>query len=169
MADSIAKDADSQSVRTILYVLGLLGTLATWGRAAADGSLVLLFHALHGADEYILPGANAALRKSFTGIFWPIDYLLDVLVIFFWEGVDGSHPAASAIGIYFLGQLFPILVAFYMDSFRAGHGLGVSLIRSIVPSLGVYSPANSCHNIDLHSGCSYSRCAVLVALASSGR
>lgn len=165
MADAV----DSQSVRTILYVLGLLGTLGTWGRAAADGSLVHLFNALHGADEYILPGANAALRKSFTGIFWPIDYLLNVLVIFFWEAVDGSHPAASAIGIYFLGQLFPILVAFYMDSLRAGHGLAVSLIRLIVPSLGVYLPANSCRNIDLHSGCSHFKCAVLVAMASSGR
>lgn len=140
MADRTPKTTDSQSMRTTLYVFGLLGTLGTWGRAAADGSLVHLFYALHGADEYTLPGAKAALRKSFTGILWPIDYLLDVLVIFFWEAVDGSHPATSAIGIYFLGQLFPILVAFYIDSFRAGHGLNASLIRSTVPPLGVDLP-----------------------------
>ena len=134
MANQNPKMTDSQSTTTILYVLGLLGTLGTWGRAAADGTLVHLFYALHGADEYILRGAKAAaLRKSFTGIYWPIDYLLDVLVIFFWEAVDGSHPATSAIGIYFLGQLFPILIAFYMDNLRARQGLGVSLTRSVVP------------------------------------
>ena len=169
MANRNPKAADSQSMRTVLYVLGLLGILGTWGRAAADGTLVHLFYALHGADEYILPGAKVALRKSFTGIYWPIDYLLDVLAIFFWEAVDGSHPATSAVGIYFLGQLFPILVAFYMDNFRAGQGLGASLIRSVVPVVGAHLPADSCQNTDLPSGCSHSKCALLVALASSGR
>ncbi|KAL9124508.1 MAG: hypothetical protein Q9217_006162 [Psora testacea] len=84
-------------MRTVLYVLGLVGILGTWGRTAVDGTLVNLFYALHGADEYVLPGSKAVLRKNFTGIYWPIDYLLNVLVIFFWEAVDGSHPAASAI------------------------------------------------------------------------
>lgn len=170
MANRNPKDTDSQNMRTVLYVLGLLGTFGTWGRAAADGTLVHLFYALHGADEYILPGAKAALRKSFTGVYWPVDYLLDVLVIFFWEAVDGSHPATSAIGIYFLGQLFPILMAFYMDNFRAGQGLGANLIRSVVPPVVLTQvPANSCQNTDLPSGCSPSKCALLVALASSGR
>lgn len=136
MTDRAPKVAGSQSTRKILYVLGLLGIIGTWGRAAADGTLLHLFHALHRADEYILPGAKVALRKSFTGIYWPIDYLLDVLIIFFWEAVDGSHPATSAIGIYFLGQLFAILVAFYIDCFRAGHGLGTRLVKSIIPPFG---------------------------------
>lgn len=169
MAEQNLKVTDYQSMRTILYVLGLLGTLGTWGRMVADGSLVHLFYALRAADEYILPGAKAALRTSFTGIYWPIDYLLDVFVIFFWEAVDGSHPATSAIGIYFLGQFFSILVVIYMDNFRAGHGLGSSLIRLIIPLHGVYVLANSFHNIDLPSGCSYSKCALWVAPASSGR
>jgi hypothetical protein len=168
MADRNQTVAGSHIMRSTLYVLGLLGTVSIWGRAAADGTLVHLFYALHGVDEYILPGAKAALRTSFTGIYWPIDYLLDVLLIFFWEAVDGSHPATSAIGIYFLGQLFPILVAFYMDSFRAGHGLGASLIKFNFPSLGDYSPLIGVI-IDLPSGCNYLKCALSVPPASSGR
>ena len=156
-------------MRTVLCVLGLLGILGTWGRAVADGILVHLFYALHGADEYIVPGAKEALRKSFTEIYWPIDYLLDVLVIFFWEAVDGSHPAASAIGIYFPGQLFPILVAFYTDNLRAGQGLSASLIRSVAPMVNAHLPADSRQNTDPPSGCSHSKCALLVALTSSGR
>ncbi|KAI1412761.1 hypothetical protein F5Y13DRAFT_42312 [Hypoxylon sp. FL1857] len=107
--------------KAALYILGLVGTLGTWGRTVADGSLVHLYTALHGGGSYILPGTESALKTSFTGIYWPIDYLLDVLVIFFWESVDGSHPDSSAIGIYFLGQFFPILVAFYVNHLRGGN------------------------------------------------
>ncbi|KAM0800658.1 hypothetical protein BDR22DRAFT_908273, partial [Usnea florida] len=100
-----------------------------WGRAALDGTLVHLFQALRGPKEYILPQSGCRLRTKVTGIYWPIDYLLDVLIVFFWEAVDGSHLMTSAMGIYFLGQLFAILVAFYIDCFRQGHGLGSRLIR----------------------------------------
>lgn len=111
---------DTHTLRPLLYVIGLIGILGTWGRTALDGTLVNLFVALHGSDDYNLPGTDNLLRRSFTGIYWPIDYLLDVLVVFFWEAVDGSHPATSTIGVYFLAQLFPILVAFYMNCFRQG-------------------------------------------------
>lgn len=115
-------------MQSLLYVLGVVGTLGTWGRTAADGTLGHILHALHGADPYILPGTHSALIRNFTGVFL-IDYLLDVLVVFFWEAVDGSHPATSTIGIYFLGQLFPIIVWNYLENARAVNGLGASLRR----------------------------------------
>ncbi|KAI1136391.1 hypothetical protein F5Y05DRAFT_107433 [Hypoxylon sp. FL0543] len=121
----MAYSGDSHALRpakAALYILGLVGTLGTWGRTIADGSLFRLYTALHGNDSYILPVTDYALKTSFTGIYWPIDYLLDVLVIFFWESVDGSHPDSSAIGAYFLGQFFPILVTFYVNHLRGGNG-----------------------------------------------
>ncbi|KAI0836877.1 hypothetical protein F5Y06DRAFT_272502 [Hypoxylon sp. FL0890] len=121
---AMAYASDSHSLgpaKAALYILGLVGTLGTWGRTVADGSLVHLYTALHGGRSYTLPGTEYALKTSFTGIYWPIDYLLDVLVIFFWESVDGSHPDSSAIGIYFLGQFFPILVTFYVNHLRGGN------------------------------------------------
>ena len=129
-------------MKTILCTFGLLGVLGTWGRAALDGTLMHLLHALHGPTGpkgYILPRSGSRLRTSVTGIYWPIDYLLDVLIVFFWEAVDGSHLATSVIGIYFLGQLFAILVAFYMDCFRQGQGLGSHLIRFVEVSGSMWS------------------------------
>ena len=131
------KSVHSTKMKAILCTFGLLGVLGTWGRAALDGTLVHLFHALHEPKGYILPQSGSRLRTSITDIYWPIDYLLDVLIVFFWEAVDGSHVATSTIGIYFLGQLFAILVAFYMDSFRQGQGLGFRLIRFVELDLAV--------------------------------
>ncbi|KAI9164133.1 Epoxide hydrolase aurD [Paramyrothecium foliicola] len=126
----------TRPIRVALYGLGVVGILGTWGLAAADGTLLHLLRALHGADEYLLPGTKSLLKKSFTGIYWPVDYLLDILVVFFWEAVDGSHPAASALGIYFLAQFLPVLVAFYVDNTRAGRGFGRKLF---VPTLWALS------------------------------
>ncbi len=115
-------------MKLFFYTFGLLGILGTWGRASLDGTLVHLFHALHGSKEYVLPGTNSLLIKKLTGIYWPVDYLLNVLIVFFWEAVDGSRPGTSAVGVYFLGQLFPILVAFYVDYYRRGSGFGSRLV-----------------------------------------
>lgn len=115
--------------KTILCILGVLGILQTWGRSALDGTLQHIHNALHNTDGYILPGTNDQLRKSFTGIYWPIDHLLDVLVVFFWEVVDGSHPTTSVIGTYFGGQLFAIVVGFYQDGVRGGRGSRGGLLR----------------------------------------
>ncbi|KAF2710681.1 hypothetical protein K504DRAFT_475654 [Pleomassaria siparia CBS 279.74] len=103
------------------YVLAGLGTYCTWGRALLDGSLRHLFIALHGPELYVLPGTRHHLQTSFTGVYWLINYFLDMLVIFFWEAIDGSHPATSVIGTYFLGQYLSILTVIYVDSLRTGN------------------------------------------------
>lgn len=72
-----------QAMQSLLYILGLVGFLGTWGRTTADGTLGHLLHALYGADPYILPGTQSALIRKFTGLF-PVGYLLDMLVVFFW-------------------------------------------------------------------------------------
>ncbi|PKX89960.1 uncharacterized protein P174DRAFT_412656 [Aspergillus novofumigatus IBT 16806] len=108
------------SLEPVLYMLSVLGTYHTWGRTVLDGSLSHLLTALHGSKPYILPGTESPLRTRITGIYWPVDYLLDVLIVFFWEAVDGSHPATSAVGIYFLAQYFSLLTGVYVDSLRLG-------------------------------------------------
>ena len=120
-------------MRLFFYTFGLLGILGTWGRASLDGTLVHLFDALYGSQGYVLPGTSSLLRGSFTGIYWPIDHMLKVLVVVFWEAVDGSRPGTSAVGVYFLGQLLPILVAFYLDYCRRGHGFGSRLVVYFSP------------------------------------
>lgn len=120
-------------MKYLFYTLGLLGILNTWGRLSMDGTMLHLFHALHGANDHILPGTTSLLERNITGIYWPIDYLLDILIVFFWEAVDGSHPATSAIGVYFLGQMFSILVAFYTDYHRRVLASDSNLVRCRPP------------------------------------
>lgn len=116
--------SDLGTLRAVFWGLGLLGTVLTWGRTVADGTLGHLLEVLD--NSHALPGSESPLRDSFTGIP-PLDYLLRTLVVFFWEAVDGSHPAVTATGIYFAGQLFPVIVAIYLDGLR--HGNGSSIVR----------------------------------------
>ncbi|KAI4601740.1 hypothetical protein KJ359_010604 [Pestalotiopsis sp. 9143b] len=102
-----------------LHILCLLGALTTWGLCIADGTVSHLLVVLHGPSEYVLPGSSATLRSTFTHIF-PVDYLLRMLVIFFWEPAYGRLPATSATGVYFLGQVFPIMTAVCLDGVRGG-------------------------------------------------
>ena len=111
----------TRSVQWVLYAFAALGFYNTWGRAAIDGTLLLLFKALHGSKPYTLPQTDSLLKTTITGIRYPVDYLLNVLVIFFWQAVDGSHPTTSVIGIYFLGQYFGVLTSYYINSWRSGN------------------------------------------------
>ncbi|KAK2039671.1 hypothetical protein LZ31DRAFT_558551 [Colletotrichum somersetense] len=119
-------------MNSLVYTLGALGTAQTWGRAALDGSMRHLVPVLLGRADYVLPGTSTPLRQTFTGVYWPVDFILRVLVVFFYEAVDGSHPATSAIGIYFLGQYLGCLVVMYTDSLR---GTKPSVLRATMWSL----------------------------------
>ncbi|PYH76979.1 hypothetical protein BO82DRAFT_345895 [Aspergillus uvarum CBS 121591] len=103
---------------SLLYLVGLVGMLGTWGRSALDGSTGLLLRTLDGSKPYILPGTEATLRRTFTGIRYPLDCTLSVLIAFWYEAIDGSHPAASAVSLYFLGQLLPCIVIAYVNGIR---------------------------------------------------
>jgi len=114
------------AAKVVVCVSGLVGTLGIHGRARADGSTALLLEALDSPTPYILPGTDSILTSTFTG-FKPLDYILRLLVLFWWETLDGSHPDTSAIGLYFLGQLLPCIVIVYLDALR---GEKPSLVKS---------------------------------------
>ncbi|PLB49060.1 hypothetical protein P170DRAFT_475386 [Aspergillus steynii IBT 23096] len=63
-------------------------------------STALISEALDSPNPNILPGTRFALRRTFTGLRSPVDYILGMLVLFWWETIDGSHPATSTIGLY---------------------------------------------------------------------
>ena len=112
----------STKLRAVVYTLGILGLYGTWGRTIVDGTLLRLLNALHGRKPFIMPGTTAEpLRTSITGVYWPIDYLLNMLILFFWEAVDGSHPTTSAVALYFAGQHLSIVTLLYVDSLRYGN------------------------------------------------
>ncbi|KAH7383547.1 hypothetical protein BKA64DRAFT_760312 [Cadophora sp. MPI-SDFR-AT-0126] len=106
----------SPSMRWTLYILGFLGFYGTWIRSALNGTLLILFRSLHVTGT--LPGGELPLKSSLTGIYWPVDYLLNMLIVFFWQAVDGSHPSTSLFGLYFAGQHLAIIVTLYVDSYK---------------------------------------------------
>ncbi|KAH0433747.1 hypothetical protein CcaCcLH18_05734 [Colletotrichum camelliae] len=128
-------------MESLICCLGLAGTIQTWGRAVLDGTMQHLLPVLLGTEEYILPGTSHALLGSFTGWYWPVDYILRILVVFFFEAVDGSHPCTSTIGIYFLGQYLGCLVVMYTDSLR---GSRPSFLRATLWSLVFQLTAIGC-------------------------
>lgn len=103
-------------MRWTLYILAFLGFYGTWIRSALNGSLAILFQSLHVTGT--LPGGQLPLKTSLTGIYWPLDYLLDMLIVFFWQSVDGSHPSTSLFGLYFAGQHIAVIAALYVDSYK---------------------------------------------------
>ncbi|KAL9030779.1 MAG: hypothetical protein Q9196_001129 [Gyalolechia fulgens] len=109
------------SANIVFGVLGVAGFYNTWGRTFIDGTLVRLLTALHGGKPYFLSGTTERLKTNITGLYWPVDYLLNLLILFFWEAVDGSHPTTSLVAVYFAGQHLSMVVAQYVDSYRHGN------------------------------------------------
>lgn len=105
------------SMKWTLYTLGLIGFYGTWIRSALNGALSILFRSLHVTGT--LPGGQLPLKTSLTGIYWPLDYLLDMLIVFFWQAVDGSHPTTSLFSLYFAGQHIAVIVTMYVDSYKS--------------------------------------------------
>ncbi|KAL5342865.1 hypothetical protein BJX70DRAFT_394307 [Aspergillus crustosus] len=103
--------------KTLLFALAAIGAWGTHGRSAADGSTALISEALANPN-YLLPGTQSGLLKTFTGFQTPFDLILRLLTLFWWEAADGSHPAASAVSLYFLGQLLPGVVIVYLNALR---------------------------------------------------
>lgn len=117
------------AAKILILAIGIIGVLGTLGRAFADGSMPLQMEAVDSPTPYILPGTQFSLRQTFTGIKYPIDNTLRMLVVFWFEALDGSHPAASGVSFYFMGQLFPCILVTYLNGLRGDR-----------PSLVKYSP-----------------------------
>ena len=108
-------------LKAAVYVLAALGFYGTWGRTILDGTLMRLFTALHYDERHFMSGTNEPLLTTITGVYWPIDYLLNVLILFFWEATDGSHPSTTLVALYFAGQHLSIAVVLYINSLRTGN------------------------------------------------
>ena len=120
-------------LQVIVYLLAIFpGFYATWGSGSINGTLLHRFTALHVKGT--LPGTNAPFRDRLTGIYWPIDYLPNVLIRFFWQAVDGSHPIASLVCLYFAGQHASVVATLPIDSYRTTQRTLLSRKISHVPA-----------------------------------
>jgi hypothetical protein len=112
-------------IRLVMYALSACAFYATWGISLWDGTMKHMLE-IRGAEIPLIPGTDKPLRLHFTGI-QPLDYWFTIMVLFFWEALDGSHPATSLTGIYFLGQLVGIWTLVWVEGSRVGNrGLSIA-------------------------------------------
>lgn len=105
--------------RIFMYALSICAFCVTWGISLTDGTMKYILE-IRGEDIPIIPGTKESLRLKFTGIP-PLDYWFTIMVLFFWEALDGSHPATSLTGIYFLGQLIGLWTLVWVEGYRRGN------------------------------------------------
>lgn len=117
--------ASTFQAKALLCALGIVGIWGTQVRVGLDGSTDELMKVMDD-PEGRLPGSKALLQRTFSGIRYPFDHIISILVVFWYEVVDGSHPASTAVALYFLGQLLPGILLIYTNSQR---GTKVSLLR----------------------------------------
>ena len=103
------------SVKVALVFLAAGAYYATWYLFLNNGTIDHITKTLDVGPQ-LLPGTNEPLRTVYTGVP-AIDHQLTVLVLLFWEAVDGSNPAAS---------LFCFLVAM-----QVACGWGLLMIESL--------------------------------------
>ncbi|KAL8728133.1 MAG: hypothetical protein Q9181_005450 [Wetmoreana brouardii] len=89
--------------RLLLLSLSGLGFYLTWYIFMNNGAAQMM-NDIRDNGPHILPYTDGGpLRKTYTGIA-VVDYQLTILVLFFYNIVDGSHPNACLQAYHFFGQ-----------------------------------------------------------------
>lgn len=90
------------STKVALAFLSVAAIYATWYMLLKNGTAE---HLAHTGDvgPRLLSGTKEPLRTVYTGVP-AIDHQLTVLVLFFWENLDGSNPSGSLFGFHFVSQ-----------------------------------------------------------------
>lgn len=107
------------NLKLCLLNLSIAGVYTTWYLFYYNGTHSLMMH-VRDVGPRILPGTNAPLKTSYTGIEM-LDYQLTVLTLYFWELIDGSRPNASLLCFHFAGQITAGWGLLMMEALRAGN------------------------------------------------
>lgn len=105
--------------RLVLLLLCAAGYYGTWHILLNNGTTEYMAH-IRDVGPRLLPGTNEPLKTKYIGIP-AIDYQLTVLDLFFWEIVDGSHPAASLFCFHFATQVACGWSLLMLEGLRRGH------------------------------------------------
>ncbi|MCJ1267865.1 hypothetical protein MMC22_007751 [Lobaria immixta] len=107
------------NLKLCLLSLSIAGLYTTWYLFYYNGTHILMIH-VRDLGPRILPGTDAPLKTSYTGI-GKLDYQLTVLTLVFWELVDGSRPNASLQCFHFAGQITAGWGLLLMEATRNGN------------------------------------------------
>ncbi len=102
-----------------LLLLCAAGCYGTWYMMLNNGTTAYMSD-IRDHGPRVLPGTDEALKTVYTGVP-AIDHQLAVLTLFFWEVVDGSHPAASLFCFHFATQVACGWSLLMIEGLRRGH------------------------------------------------
>ncbi|KAI9785097.1 MAG: hypothetical protein M1816_000508 [Peltula sp. TS41687] len=125
----------------VKVILPLLSAGAFYALFINDDTIRRILAILLSKPVYI-PRTEEPMRLRYTGIP-PIDYWLTIMVLFFWEALDGSHPDTSLSGVYFLGQLISIWALLWMEGLRRGNA-GLIVSRTTLWACAMQNLALAC-------------------------
>ena len=107
------------STKVTLALLSAASYYATWYILLNNGTTDHMVQ-IRDVGSRLLPGTKEPVRTVYTGVP-SIDYQLTVLVLFFWENVDGSKPAGSLFCFYFAMQVACGWGLLMIESLRYGN------------------------------------------------
>ena len=107
------------SAKVALVFLAAGACYATWYIFLNNGTIDQITKILDVGPQ-LLPGTNEPLRTVYTGVP-AIDRELTVLVLFFWETIDGSNPAACLFQFLFAMEVACGWGLIMIESLRHGN------------------------------------------------
>jgi len=117
--DPVEMSSLINATKFALSLLSAAGYYGTWYLLLNNGTTTYMSH-IRDYGPKILPGTDEPLKTVYIGIS-SIDYQLTVLTLFFWELVDGSHPAASLFCFHFATQVACGWSLLMIEGLRRGH------------------------------------------------
>ena len=116
---SVTMPASVYLLQATLVALSALGAYLTWGLALSNGTITMMEYT-RNVEPQVLPGTDSPLKQSYIGI-QAVDNQLTVLVLFFWQLVDGSMPNASLSTFRFASQFVPGWGLVVIEGMRSGN------------------------------------------------
>ncbi|KAF1963472.1 hypothetical protein CC80DRAFT_557138 [Byssothecium circinans] len=121
------KSVLSDPILVFQLMLAAYACYAPWGLNVLDGSVGRMLD-IFNADVPVLTGTDVPVKTHFTG-FPPLDNWIVFMIVFFWEALNGSHPALVIEGLYFFGQVTALWTLMCLEGNRIGNkGLAVAKV-----------------------------------------
>ena len=105
--------------KVALVILSAAAYYATWHILLNNGTTQHMAR-IRDLGPRLLPGTTKPVRTVYTGVP-SIDYQLTVLVLLFWEIVNGSAPVGSLFSFHFATQIACGWGLLMIESLRRGN------------------------------------------------
>ncbi|KAL1620252.1 hypothetical protein SLS56_009744 [Neofusicoccum ribis] len=108
------------STVVLLPALAAAGVMTTMVFSFNNNMFPRITEIIEDPASTTLPGTDVPLTREWTGVD-RIDRQLTVLLIFFWQLLDGRYPQATLQGVHFFGQMGAFWTLMQLEAKREGN------------------------------------------------